>query len=119
MRLGPETWEQVWRSTAHLSPHDDHALDNPWLAVDERGSDLRSVRAPFRARETRHAWNGLRRTSDVWIVPSESFRYMPVVSPSSALEAARKLGLSNVNVATPVVPSRDLVSFTSGTAGSG
>eukprot|EP00320_Phaeocystis_rex_P019903 CAMPEP_0119057076 /NCGR_PEP_ID=MMETSP1178-20130426/1606_1 /TAXON_ID=33656 /ORGANISM="unid sp, Strain CCMP2000" /LENGTH=157 /DNA_ID=CAMNT_0007037873 /DNA_START=251 /DNA_END=721 /DNA_ORIENTATION=+ len=58
-------------------------------------------------------------TSVVVTVPSESFRYMPVVSPSSALAAARKEGLSNVNVATPVEPSRDLVSFTSGTHGSG
>ena len=43
----------------------------------------------------------------------------PVVSPSSALAAARKDGLSKVKVATPVEPSRDLVSFTSGMHGSG
>ena len=43
----------------------------------------------------------------------------PVVSPSSALAAARKEGLSKVKVATPVEPSRDLVSLTSGMHGSG
>ena len=38
-----------------------------------------------------------------------------MVSPSSALAAVRKEGLSKVKVATPVEPSRDRVSFTSGT----
>ena len=42
-----------------------------------------------------------------------------MVSPSSALAAVRKEGLSKVKVATPVEPSRDRVSFTSGTHGSG
>ena len=105
--------------SADLSPHDDHALDNPRLAVDERGGDLRRALAPVRAHKDSDSRSGPRHTSDVWIVPSESLRYIPVVSPSSALEAARKLGLSKVKVATPVEPSRDLVSFTSGTAGSG
>lgn len=87
-------------------------------------------------------------TSDVFIVPSLSLRNIPkkirvdgcqawrlgarlassgkaysaaapVVSPRSWVAAARKLGLSNVNVATPVDPSRERVSDTSGTTGSG
>ena len=58
-------------------------------------------------------------TSLVLSVPSASFRYIPVVSPSSVVPIARNDGLSNVNVATPVVPSRERVSFTSGTTGSG
>lgn len=52
-------------------------------------------------------------------VPSSSLRYMPVVSPRSADSERRKLGPSKVKVATPVVPSRERVSFTSGTTGSG
>ena len=42
-----------------------------------------------------------------------------MVSPSSSEAAAKKLGLSKVKVATPVEPSRERVSFTSGTHGSG
>ena len=44
---------------------------------------------------------------------------MPVVSPSASEAADRKVGLSKVKVATPVVPSRERVSDTSGTTGSG
>lgn len=58
-------------------------------------------------------------TSEVFMVPSESFRYMPVVSPRASVAASRKLGASKVNVATPVDPSFERVSDTSGTHGSG
>merc|ERR1712070_902252 len=61
----------------------------------------------------------VRLTSFVLMTPSSSFRYMPVVSPSSCELAARKLGLSKVKVATPVLPSTERVSLTSGTTGSG
>ena len=87
------------------------------MRVRSRGGQARSAAsAPTRARAI---WHGQLARLIAPPRTSLSLRYMPVVSPSSWEAAERNDGLSNVKVATPVLPSRERVSETSGTHGSG